>query len=273
VGVDAEITFELLRLCEGVEGVEAAPSVPERFSALSWRSGEGTGFKIGVKGAAAGFSGRSAEKRAIECGCDGISGGAGASCIFVKCEPLMPLVGVDEVPAWANGDGLVWPNIEEAPAGIEKGPLVPTAFGFSAFEPKAEAAGGFPKADCVPDVEAKALNGEVVPKGDAEANGLGVGADDDAVAVVVLAKMDVDGSDLGTVNTEVLPNAFGVVARLEKADRAGCGGADDPLNGLEGMGAANGSLKTDNGVGLGPKLLVGHSEPLCPSDNGPLEVV
>ena len=146
---------------------------------------------------------------------------------------------------------------------------MPTAFEFSAFGPKAEAAGGFPKTDCVPDVEAKALNGEVVPKGDAEAKGLGVGADDGAVAVVVL----VDGSDLGTVNTEALPNAFGVVARLEKADRADCGGAEVPLNGLEGMGAADGSWKTDNGEGLGPKLLVSHSEPLRLSDGGSLEAV
>jgi hypothetical protein len=265
----------LPRLCEGED--EAASSVPEGFSVLSWRSGEGVGLKIGVKDAAVGFSRRSAVKRANEGGWDGISGraGAGASCIFVKCEPLMSLVGVDEVPAWANGDGTVWLNIEEAPPGIEKGPLAVTIFVFSAFEPKADAGGGFPKADCAPDVEAKALNGEVVPKGDTEAKGLGVGADDDddAVAVVALAKTDVDGSDLGTVNTEVLPNAFGVVARLEKADRAGCGGADVPLNGLEGMGAAEGSLKTDEGEGLEPKLLVSHSEPLCPSDDGPLEVV
>jgi hypothetical protein len=33
--VDTEITFELLRLCEGVEEKEVAPSAPEGFSVLS----------------------------------------------------------------------------------------------------------------------------------------------------------------------------------------------------------------------------------------------
>ena len=45
------------------------------------------------------------------------------------------------------------------------------------------------------------------------------------------------------VSDVTLPNAFGVVARFEKADRMGCnevGGVNVLLNGLEGMAEANG---------------------------------
>jgi hypothetical protein len=101
--------------------------------------------------------------------------------------------------------------------------------------------------------------------------------DNDALLGGVLAKADFKGSVLGAPNTDVLPNAFGVVARLEKADFMGCDkddAADVPLNGLEGMDGAGGFPNTDDGVGLGPKLLVSNSEALGWRDvDGSLEVV
>jgi len=134
---------------------------------------------------------------------------------------LIPLEGVDEVPACAKGDDTDCLDINATPAAVENGPLVLRgAFEDTALEAKVEAAGVYPEADCVPDVGEKALN-EVVPKGDVEVKGFDVEVDDDAVAAVVLAKADFEGSDLGTLNTDVLPKAFGVVARLEKADFAG----------------------------------------------------
>jgi len=57
-----------------------------------------------------------------------------------------------------------------------------------------------------------------VPKGDVEVKGFDV---EWTWRPVVLAKADFEGSDLGTLNTDVLPKAFGVVARLEKADFCG----------------------------------------------------
>ena len=50
---------------------------------------------------------------------------------------------------------------------------------------------------------------------------------------------------------EVIPNAFGIVFRLEKADCAGCAG------GCEGSSAVLGLKKADS-VGLGPKVSVSH---------------
>jgi hypothetical protein len=133
------------------------------------------------------------------------------------------------------------------------------------FRAKGEAAGVLPNADCVPDVDVNVLNGEVVLKGDAEIEGLGIWMDDDAVVVGVLAITDFGGSGLAIPNTDViLPNAFGVVARLEKADCVGwdeVGGVSVLLNGLEGMAEADGSPKTDCEEGLRPKLFMSHSEP------------
>jgi phage protein D len=128
------------------------------------------------------------------------------------------LEGVDEVPACAKGDDTDCLDIDATPAAVENGPLVLSgAFEDTALEAKVEAADVYPEADCVPGVEAKALN-EVVPKGDVEVKGFDVEVD---AAAIVLAKADFEGSDLGTLNTDVLPKAFGVVARLEKADFAG----------------------------------------------------
>ena len=87
------------------------------------------------------------------------------------------------------------------------------------FRAKGEAAGALLNPDCVPDEDVNVLNDEVVLKGDAEIEGFGIWLDDDAVAAGVLAKTDFGGSGLAIPNTDViLPNAFGVVARFEKAD-------------------------------------------------------
>jgi len=132
--------------------------------------------------------------------------------------PLIPLEGVDEVPACAKGDDTDCLDINATPAAVENGPLVLRgAFEDTALEAKVGAAGVYPEADCVPGVEAKALN-EVVPKGDVEVRDL---MSRWTWRLLYWQRRILKVSDLGTLNTDVLPKAFGVVARLEKADFAG----------------------------------------------------
>jgi hypothetical protein len=245
-------------LCGEVEGL-----------APSWRSGDGVGLIAGMNGAVAGFSGSSAEERGHEGRCKGISvdEGVGATGGFVVWKPLTPLVAVDELVVWANVDatadctdvGAVMAVVGNGLSGVK------ASFKGSVFGAKVAPVVVFANTECVPDAAVKVLGWDVIPEGDTEANELEVGVDDDAVAAGVLAKTDFKGSGLGTPNTDVLLNAFGVVARLEKADRTGCeevNCADVELNGLEGADRVDCSPKNGDFVAFCPKLFVDHSEAL-----------
>ena len=242
-------------LCEEVEG-----------PAPSWRSGDGVGLNAGMNGAVTGFSGSSAEERGHKGRCKGISVDeeVGATGGFVVWKPLTPLVAVDEVVVWANVDATAdCTDVGAVMAVVGNGSS--DAKAGSVFRAKAAPVVVFANTECVPDAAVKVLGWDVIPKGDTEANELEVGADDDAVAAGVLTKTDFKGSGLGTPNTGVLLNAFGVVARLEKADCTGCeevNCADVELNGLEGADRVDCSPKNDDFVGFCPKLLVDHSEAL-----------
>jgi hypothetical protein len=161
-----------------------------------------------------------------------------------------------------------------ASAAIVKEPLAPTGGPEDgSFGAKAEPAGVFPKAEVVPGVEVNALHGEVVPKGVAELNVFDATLDDRVV--VVLLKTDFGGSGLGTPNTDVLPKAFGVVARLENADCAGCNDVEEDgvqLNGLEDTNEVDDCPKADGGSGLGALSFVSDSEPLCCRKDRPVGV-
>ena len=85
------------------------------------------------------------------------------------------------------------------------------------------------------------------------------------MAAGILVKADFKVFELEIPNTDVLPNAFGVVVRLEKADCMGCDevdGTNVPLNELEGTEETAAAAANGEGVGLGPKLLVNHFEAL-----------
>jgi len=66
--IDAVGALEFPKFCGEVEGKGVLLLVSKGFSALSLRSGEGVGLKVGMNAAAAGFIGRSTEGRVDEDG-------------------------------------------------------------------------------------------------------------------------------------------------------------------------------------------------------------